>query len=96
MTPTEIQMAINMAEQGRNAEVARLLRAMIAGETPLASSDNAAITALVSDAPENASEAHALNATFSDTEVEAALNALGDKINAVAAKLNATIDAIKG
>lgn len=27
--------------------------------------------------------AHALNATFSDTEVEAALNALGVKINAV-------------
>lgn len=31
----------------------------------------------------NASVAHALNATFSDTEVEAALNALGGKINAV-------------
>lgn len=28
-----------------------------------------------------ASEAHALNATFSDTEVEAALNALGAKVN---------------
>lgn len=28
-----------------------------------------------------ASVAHALNATFSDTEVEAALNALGAKIN---------------
>lgn len=27
--------------------------------------------------------AHALNSTFSDTEVEAALNALGTKINAV-------------
>ena len=27
--------------------------------------------------------AHALNATFSDTEVEAALNALGVKINAI-------------
>ena len=27
--------------------------------------------------------AHALNATFSDTEVEAALNALGVKINAL-------------
>lgn len=37
--------------------------------------DNAAIT--------NASVAHALNSTFSDTEVEAALNALGTKINAV-------------
>ena len=29
----------------------------------------------------DASVAHALNATFSDTEVEAALNALGVKIN---------------
>jgi|CXWL01.1.fsa_nt_gi hypothetical protein len=34
---------------------------------------------LVSDA----SVAHALNAVFSDTEAEAALNALGVKINAV-------------
>lgn len=31
----------------------------------------------------NASVAHALNATFSDTEVEAALNALGAKINSI-------------
>jgi len=31
----------------------------------------------------NAVVAHALNATFSDTEVEAALNALGVKINAL-------------
>jgi transcription initiation factor IIE alpha subunit len=37
--------------------------------------DNAAIA--------NASVAHALNATFSDTEVEAALNALGGKINSI-------------
>lgn len=35
----------------------------------------------------NASVAHALNATFSDTEVEAALNALGTKLNAVLAAL---------
>ena len=41
--------------------------------------DNAAIP--------NASVAHNLNATFSDTEVEAALNALGGKINAVLAVL---------
>jgi hypothetical protein len=45
---------------------------------------NTAVTALVSDA----SEAHALNSTFSDTEVEAALNALAVKINAI-------IDALK-
>lgn len=44
----------------------------------------AEIAALTSDA----SEAHALNSTFSDTEVEAALNALGTKINAI-------IDALK-
>lgn len=31
----------------------------------------------------NASVAHALNASFSDTEVEAALNALGTKVNAI-------------
>lgn len=31
----------------------------------------------------DASVAHALNATFSDTEVEAALDALGTKINSV-------------
>lgn len=31
----------------------------------------------------DASVAHALNATFSDTEVEAALDALGSKINAI-------------
>lgn len=31
----------------------------------------------------DASTAHDLNATFSDTEVEAALNALGTKINAI-------------
>jgi hypothetical protein len=33
--------------------------------------------------------AHALNATFSDTEAEAALNALGTKINAILAALEA-------
>lgn len=37
----------------------------------------------------NASTAHALNATFSDTEVEAALNALGTKINQILAALKA-------
>lgn len=31
----------------------------------------------------DASTAHALNATFSDTEVETALNALGTKINSI-------------
>lgn len=37
----------------------------------------------------DASTAHALNATFSDTEVEAALNALGTKINSIIAALEA-------
>ena len=37
----------------------------------------------------NASVAHALNATFSDTEVETALNALGTKVNAILAALRA-------
>jgi hypothetical protein len=37
----------------------------------------------------NASTAHALNSTFSDTEVEAALNALGTKLNSVLAALRA-------
>ena len=35
----------------------------------------------------DASEAHALNATFSDTEVEAALDALGVIINAILVRL---------
>jgi hypothetical protein len=37
----------------------------------------------------DASVAHALNSTFSDTEVEAALDALGTKINAILASLEA-------
>lgn len=37
----------------------------------------------------DASVAHALNATFSDTEAEAALNALGVKINAILDVLDA-------
>ena len=37
----------------------------------------------------DASTSHALNATFSDTEVETALNALGAKLNAVIAALEA-------
>lgn len=37
----------------------------------------------------NASTAHALNSTFSDTEAEAALNALGTKINSILTALRA-------
>lgn len=36
----------------------------------------------------NAETAHALNATFDDTEVEAALNALGTKINSIIAAIH--------
>lgn len=36
---------------------------------------------------DDASEAHALNSTFSDTEVEAALDALGGTINEILAAL---------
>jgi hypothetical protein len=39
------------------------------------------------DAIADASVAHALNSTFSDTEAEAALDALGGKINAILAEL---------
>ncbi len=35
----------------------------------------------------NASVSHSLNATFSDTEVEGALDALGGKINAIIAAI---------
>lgn len=48
---------------------------------PLIGARQAAITA--------ASEAHALSATFADTEVEAALDALGVAINAVITALEA-------
>lgn len=47
----------------------------------------AALTAETSIA--DASVAHALNAVFDDTEVEAALNALGVKINAILDVLDA-------
>lgn len=49
----------------------------------------------ITDAPDDASEAHALNSTFSDTEVEGALDALGAKLNAVAAQVNLIIDALE-
>jgi hypothetical protein len=41
------------------------------------------------DAITNASTAHALNSTFSDTEVEAALNAMGTKVNSILTVLRA-------
>lgn len=44
--------------------------------------------ATIADIAADAATAHALNATFSDTEVEAALDALGTKINSLCTKLN--------
>lgn len=51
------------------------------GATPAVGTAGVAITA--------ASEAHALNATFSDVEVETALNALGAKINLLITRMEA-------
>lgn len=42
----------------------------------------------IADIAADAETAHALNATFDDTEVESALDALGTKLNAVCNKLN--------
>ncbi len=48
------------------------------------------ITDLSAALAADASTSHALNATFSDTEAETALNALGTKLNAAITKLNTT------
>lgn len=42
----------------------------------------------IADIAADASTTHALSSTFSDTEVEAALNALGTKVNALCTKVN--------
>lgn len=49
----------------------------------LADKNNMPLIGLAQTLVSDASVAHALNATFSDTEVEAALNALGTKINSI-------------
>lgn len=49
----------------------------------------------ITNAVVNASTAHALNSTFSDTEAETALNALGTKINSVGATVNLILDALR-
>jgi hypothetical protein len=57
-------------------------------ETVIEDATTAVMVALLSAQQPNitdASEAHALNAVFDDTEVEAALNALGGKINDILA-----------
>ncbi len=58
-------------------------------ESQLADRNNFPLIGTAQATITDASVAHALNATFSDTEVEAALNALGVKINAVLAALEA-------
>lgn len=70
--------ASNYTEQGGAVTV-------IGGELRIAS--GATITAAGTQAAHiaDASVAHALNSTFSDVEVETALNALGTKINALIA-----------
>lgn len=50
-------------------------------DKPMIGTQGAAITA--------ASTAHALNATFSDVEVETALNALGTAINSIISRIEA-------
>jgi hypothetical protein len=51
--------------------------------------------AAVTHAPTNASEAVTLNATFSNTEAEAALEALGAKLNLTATALNSALNALE-
>lgn len=72
----------NYAEQGGSVFV-------IGGELKIASGGK--ITAAGTQAAHitDASVAHNLNSTFSDTEAETALNALGTKINAI-------LDALEG
>ncbi len=58
-------------------------------ESVLAELEEAGEAGFTGTAITDASVAHALNSTFSDTEVEAALNALGTKVNAILARLRA-------
>lgn len=72
--------ASNYNEQGGAVTVIGGELEIAAGATLTAAGTQAAHIA-------DASVAHALNSTFSDTEVETALNALGTKINAILAVL---------
>lgn len=53
-------------------------------------------TDTIADLTANASEGHALNSTFDDTEIEAALDDLGTKLNATTTKLNALLAHLRG
>lgn len=68
MTANDIARCINMVEQGRNAEAARLLRAMIAGQTP------AIVMATAADAIDDIS----VTGTYAtdDTPIETAINSI--------------------
>lgn len=59
------------------------MTAILAQDSQLADKNNFPLVGLAQTLIADASVAHALNATFSDTEAEAALNALGVKINAI-------------
>ena len=52
-------------------------------DSQLADKNNKPLIGLAQTLVADAVVAHDVNATFSDTEVEAALNALGTKINAI-------------
>lgn len=72
-TKSELVSALGPASQGNIGEMRKVLDTLA---SPLSEGGVA-----------DAETAHALNATFSDTEVEAALDALGAKINEIIAKL---------
>lgn len=76
MTLLKSEQIVNAVHTGEDPA---FLNSISAGETIAAGNTVANIS--------DASTAHALNSTFSDTEVEAALNALGTKINSIIAAL---------
>ncbi len=71
------------------SDINEFRRKYVAAMTTLASGGSVAEKTQIAALTANASTAHALNPTFSDTEAEAALNALGTKINAVITALKA-------
>lgn len=79
---TTTNQTLNRADSGSLLMIGGELRVLTGGTiTP-----NSGTQATVISAAETS---HALNATFSDTEVEAALNALGTKFNSLLAAIKA-------
>lgn len=76
MSRAEAKKSVNRSQQFSLQEKRSLREAI----DKLAGAPDTAIT--------DASEAHALNAVFDNTEVEAALDALGAKINEILAVVN--------